>query len=297
MHSLPYRLGFKLALGWRGDCEDGRLPRVADLYGLLAGAGFDYFEFGVGTGLDPQEGRILAAEVDACRAAGLAVALHPYLGSGAGPACFEEAPEAAQVLDAALTAAEATAAATGQDVPVVFHPAECAYDASEPDVPALRARLLQASQAFVQEADRQSRRRSGVVPVIEHQLPPVPGETVIRIGDTSRELMAVASGTELGLCWDTGHYLLSVERHGQPLRPAGEFVRRVTHVHLHDVVDGIDHCVFTRFSAGPRRLLQLLLDQGFSGRVTLEYSGAAIMATGSFEPVLAASLEALAAQP
>jgi sugar phosphate isomerase/epimerase len=136
---------------------------------------------------------------------------------------------------------------------------------------------------------------AGVRPVIEHQLAAKPGERIIRIGDTYEELLRLVDGLDVGVCWDTGHYLLAVDRHGQAERPPAEFVRRVEHVHLHAVVGGVDHCVIEPGSRGLPAYLRMLAREGFSGSLTLEYSAAAILAGGSYEAAVDRSLGALEA--
>jgi sugar phosphate isomerase/epimerase len=116
----------------------------------------------------------------------------------------------------------------------------------------------------------------------------------MRIGDTCDELLAALSGCDLGICWDTGHYMLSVERYGLREQPSDEFLGRVRAVHLHDVVDGKDHRPISPRSGRVRRFLEMLRGQGFGGTVTLEYDLDAFAAGGGVERVLTASLETLA---
>jgi sugar phosphate isomerase/epimerase len=182
-------------------------------------------------------------------------------------------------------------------VRVVLHPAELPYGDGAADLPALRRGLLERSRGFFAAAvERLAGSPSGVRVVVEHQVPPAPREAVIRIGDTYAELLEVVAAVDLGLCWDTGHYLLSVQRRGQDPLPPDAFLRRVELVHLHDVTSAQwDHQVIRRGSEPLRRYVQLLCQAGFSGGVTLEYSAEAIRSAGSFERVIADSLDALSA--
>lgn len=294
---FPFALGFKLVLGWREQQGQGQLPAPkGDLYEALRSSGFDYFEFSVGPCQAPAEVALLMREAAACRGAGLFIALHPYLGLPHNPAFFGERPEPLAALESVLAAA-GSAGQPGRPVRVVLHPAELSYGDGAADLPALRRGLLERSRGFFAAAvERLAGSPSGVRVVVEHQVPPAPREAVIRIGDTYAELLEVVAAVDLGLCWDTGHYLLSVQRRGQDPLPPDAFLRRVELVHLHDVTSAQwDHQVIRRGSAPLRRYVQLLCQAGFNGGVTLEYSAEAIRSAGSFERVIADSLDALSA--
>ena len=293
MHGVPLSLGFKLVLGWRGQVQQGALPEPApDLYGFLSAAGFAYLEFGTGSCRDPAERALLRREADACAEAGLGVALHPYLWGAENPACYGRSPHVPAALDAMLAAAQEVASVTGRPARLVIHPAAQSYDPSSTSPAELRRTLLERSRHFLQALREQARARCpDVRPAAEHQVPPAPGECVIRIGDTAQELLDVASG--LGICWDTGHYLLSVERHGQSAVPSGEMLRRTEAVHLHDVVDGRDHRLISAESTRLRDYLQMLRAVGFGGGITLEYSVDAIRRAGGIERAASDSVRVL----
>ncbi|MHC4591542.1 MAG: TIM barrel protein [Planctomycetota bacterium] len=284
-------MGFKLQLGW---CEQGsgRLPRVdADLYALLRGHGLVYVEFGVGTCADESELALLRREAAACAEAGLGVSLHPYLPGAYNPACFGETDQSRAVIDSVLGAGSVAAGITGRSGHLNLHPAELQHDVLE--AAPLRQDLMARSKGFFAALEERACGHPLVRPVVEHQVPPGAGEPTIRIGDTCAELLEVVADVDLGLCWDMGHYLASVERYGQPEPPLDEFVRRVEAVHLHDLVAGQDHQPISPASARLRDCVRTLLAAGFSGGVTLEYSAAAIAGAGGFEPVIADSVRVL----
>jgi sugar phosphate isomerase/epimerase len=292
--NLSCSLGFKLALGWREQQQEGELPPYdGDLFPFLLRSGLDYLEFSVGACRDQREISLLRQEASACASAGLGVSFHPYLGPPHNPALFGEGPQPLAALDAVLAAASMASEVTGGLTRLVVHPAEMSHGSAHADPAALRRTLIARSQAFFAAAEERLARLPQVRVVVEHQVPPAPGETVIRIGDTYAELLEAVRGTSLGLCWDTGHYLLSVRRHGQSATPPDEFLRRVEAVHLHDVVEGNDHQVISRRSSRLRDYVHILVARGFSGGITLEYSAHAIRAAGSFERVVADSLSAL----
>lgn len=297
MNDLPFSLGFKLSLGWREQQMRGQLPPAkGEVYDLLRRRGFDYFEFGVGACKEQDEVLLIHREAAACAECGLGIALHPYLAGPDNPAVFGETAESAGALESVLAAASTAGSISGGPVALVLHPAEWRYEPDTEDLAAARRRLLTRSQDFFAAlAECAVALHPQAQPVVEHQVPPAPGERVLRIGDTYAELLEVVAGTDLGICWDTGHYLLSVERHGQAERPPVEFLRRVEVVHLHDVVAGRDHSLISLQSDRLRDYVQMLLGSGFRGNVTLEYSGEAIRSGGSFERVIAESVEVLKA--
>ncbi len=290
-------LDFKLPLDWREQQGLGVLPRFdGDLYAFLREAGFGYLEFGMGACVDEGESALLRREAALCREGGLGVALHPYLRGAHNPASFGESPEALSVVESVLGAASAVAAICGVRVPVVLHPAESSYEGDEQHAAAFRGELLRRSRLFFAEMERRARTaHASVEPVAEHQVPPAPGESVMRIGDTYRELLEVVGVGGLGICWDTGHYLLSVERHGQSERPSDDFLRLVRRVHLHDVVDGQDHRVVSAGSHRLRDYMRLLQERGFASGTTLEYSAGAIRSAGGLKRAIEKSVAAIAA--
>ncbi|MFW6189715.1 MAG: sugar phosphate isomerase/epimerase family protein [Planctomycetota bacterium] len=295
MAPIPWHLGLSLPLGWRRQRAQGSLPGMeGDPYEFLAGLGFGYVEFGVGPFAEPSERELLNAEAPRCRQAGLRVALHPYLGGDHNCAHYGESAAAAEALESILAAASDAAERTGEAVTVNLHPAEAQYDPAQMEPAAFRRRLLERSRAFFREIEcRLEHSHPQVRVVVEHQVPPGPDENIIRIGDTFPELLRVVERASLPLCWDTGHYLLAVERHGQAAEPPLEFIERVAHVHLHDVVEGRDHRPVTPDSKWPRRYLRMLRRCGFRGGVTLEYAAEAIRQGGGPEPVLRRSVGVL----
>ncbi len=289
--------GFKLSLDWRDQEARGPLPPFqGNLYEFLRRRGFRHFEFGVGACTDRAETGLLQREAAACRAQGLTVCLHPYLSGAQNPAAFGRSGQVSTAMAAILEAAGHVAAICDAPVAVVLHPAESSFDRRGADTADLRRRLFERSQLFLAELERRAAQSGGAIrAVVEHQVPPAPGEDVIRIGDTYAELLDVVSRTGLGLCWDTGHYLLSVRRHGQAERPSEEFLRRVVHVHLHDVIEGEDHRIIAADSARVGRYVGMLCERGFAGGVTLEYSPRAIWSAGGIARAIDRSVEALSA--
>lgn len=294
MSTHKVQIGCKLPLGWQSAVDWPDLARRADLLPHLAEMGFDYVEFGVGSLHSADERGLLQEQVEACGGAALGMALHPYLGGQAKIARFERGPECRRSLNRLLEAADRAAEEVPGTVTLVFHPAEDDYDPATQCAPEVRSELLRLSRLFARELeDRITPLGRGVVAALEHQVPPAPEENLLRTGDTAQELLRVVEGTDLPICWDTGHYLLSMDRHGQPARPPKEFLRRVTHVHLHDVIEGRDHRAISEDSHHVRRWIDDLLRRGFDGRLTLEYEPDAVWEGGGVDRVAAESLRLL----
>lgn len=286
-NAFPQPLGLKVPLAWREDQARGKLPALSgDVYSFLRGCGFGFVEFAAASCADQGEAALLRREAAACRQAGLSVALHPYLWGSCNPAHFGQRPECAEALQAVLRAASTAAELCAAPVTVILHPAEARCEPAGAAPSALRAELLERSRLFFAEAERRlAASHPGVLVTAEHQLPSQADEPVIRIGDTCAELLDSVAGTALGLCWDTGHYWLGVERYGQPEPPPAEFLERVRHVHLHDVVGGADHRVVGPQSARVRGYVETLQRNAFTGTITLEYALDAIQAAGGIEKV------------
>jgi sugar phosphate isomerase/epimerase len=296
---LPFSLGLKLPLGWRDAVARGVLPAVSsDPYGLLATLGFGHVEFGTALALGQEESptALVRAESAECCARGLAVALHlgPTGGEELAAAWFRGPglPETAARTVARVAAAAAEA--SGGPVPVVMHPAQLALPPEAGSEESARARLAAASGAFFALAAGHAGCSGAEVRVVaEHQLPPDPGEPLLRVGDRPGELVELADAGGVGICWDTGHWLLAAARYGGALTPGADYLRRVAHVHLHDVVEGRDHRPVARGSGVLREFVGLLVERRFSGGVTLEYAPDVFMGGADIRALLQGSVEAL----
>jgi sugar phosphate isomerase/epimerase len=297
MHDLPFALGLKTRLDWRSQPADSRLPCLSGaLESALTDRGYAFLELAVDHCRDAGEAGRIRREAEQCGDAGLAVFLHPYLAGAANAAFWNVTPEPAATADAILAAASGCRAATGRECRVVLHPATRAHNSMPRGVRAERAGLVERSRAFFAHlADNASADHPGVRIEVEHQLATRADEAIIRTGDTWREVLRVVDGLDVGVCLDTGHYILAVERHGQEAMPPGDFLRRVEHVHIHAVVEGVDHCLITPDSPMVADLMRGLLAEGFRGTVTLEYSWDALLSAGSVEAVLDQSRDVLSA--
>lgn len=110
----------------------------------------------------------------------------------------------------------------------------------------------------------------------EHQLPPAPSESTIRIGDSFDELLTLRAATpheRFHLCWDMGHSAMRNAFYDAALYPPHEFVRLVRHVHIHDVNfdQPIDHRPIGSAGSPLQDFVQSLLQAGYTGGFTMEY--------------------------
>lgn len=113
-------------------------------------------------------------------------------------------------------------------------------------------------------------------------LPPKPD--LVKIGSNRDEVRAIVAGIDspqLGICWDMGHDVLA----GVTALPEKVFLRRVIHVHAHDINDeGVDHfpLIFGRVPCA--RWLRALAATGYERCVTLEVSGRRTGIAGGKDP-------------
>ena len=228
---------------------------------------------------------------------GLAVYVHPYTHGPANPSeCAEDnggTPHAAfrQVADAVAQLAERA----GGPVVLTYHAAEhpgespaegphqagnrgaassagATYQGETRPAESWRQTLLERSVRFFDLGFRYCEKLDcGILLVSETQLPPSVGSPRIRIGDRPEEVLRTLGGRSYGACWDSGHYLLSVERVGVAPDPGDDFVRVVTHMHIHDVVDSVDHRPLTPGSRNVARYVKRAVDAGGVNSITLEY--------------------------
>ena len=217
-------------------------------------------------------------------AAGLWCSIHPYLNFALAPEIFTAA--AGPGLRDILRMADAAAALTGHDVPLVLHGghANCGHHDTPPE--AARA----CARSFFCWLDAETRAAFPRVRVVCETAMPWPPKDAprLRLGDTYAECLSLVEGTALGICWDMGHSYQSVQYGRNPALPPPEFLRRVTHVHAHDVTptDGgwADHRALGSVIAPWRDYLRVLGAAGFAGSILFELD---ITSFGGFDGAVA----------
>jgi sugar phosphate isomerase/epimerase len=202
--------------------------------------------------------------------AGLWVSVHPYLWQ-LGPEAFTEATHAAglrQTLDLAAEISQIT----GHDVPLIFHAGHVHMEPHQ----APYADALRRARDFFAWAVRETQRRPRVRVMSETQLPVRPPEPRrARLADTWAECMRSVEDVPLGICWDFGHTFLGSRYGKHAAFPPPEFLRKVGHVHAHDVIQGAgaaleDHQPLGSGLAPWRENLRRLAAVGYSGGILLE---------------------------
>lgn len=118
--------------------------------------------------------------------------------------------------------------------------------------------------AWVMEQTRHSR-------VMLEILPPKPG--YVRLSETYEQvanLVREFNHPRLNICWDFGHTVLQ----GYTGAPPDDFLRRVRHVHIHDINDAReDHFPLIFGNVPWQDDLRALMRVGFDGAVVMEING------------------------
>ncbi|MDY7040928.1 MAG: sugar phosphate isomerase/epimerase family protein [Chloroflexota bacterium] len=119
---------------------------------------------------------------------------------------------------------------------------------------------------------------------------------LVKIGTTHQDLMDIVEAVrtpDVGICWDLGHDVLL----GATSPPVEPVLRRIVHVHVHDIdVEGMDHYPLVYGRVPYRSWLRPLAEDGFGGCITLEVSGYRVghEGIGRVRAMLVVSLQRLA---
>ena len=218
--------------------------------------------------------------------AGMAVVPHPYTEGPANPAsCVDrDATEPARSLLRVFETAAEFSRDVGLPVTVTYHAAKAAGE----DAPE-REELIERSARFFELANDLLADVKGPVSVVnESQLPADRDGDAIRIGDVPNEIVETSwDFPRVGVCWDTGHYRLATQRLGAPDHPPDKFIRKVTHMHLHDVIDGTDHEPPSENLDRLSEEIELAVESGKLSSLTLEYDyGKAVADANDADAVL-----------
>ena len=123
-----------------------------------------------------------------------------------------------------------------------------------------------------------------------------PNPHLVKIGVTRDEVLRIVGQIghhRLGICWDMGHQVLA----GDLIVPGVEWLRRVSHVHVHDVGEnGKDHYPLLYGRVPYAAWLPALVQAGFTGVATLEIKGGQLthLALEQIMQVLASSVAQVA---
>jgi sugar phosphate isomerase/epimerase len=203
--------------------------------------------------------------------AGLWASVHPYYGDDLAPEIFQ-AEKAGPGLRRLFEAVQTIGDITGHAVPVVFHGghANCPPHHVPLDEALARARDY---FAWADLTVRQSFPRGQVLCETAFPFPDAEWPRT-RLGDNYADCLILVHGSGARTCWDFGHMYFAAHFGRTPWTPPPEFLRRVGHVHCHDVIrsaDGLhDHQPPGTGIAPWRENLKLLAGAGFTGGVLFE---------------------------
>lgn len=245
-----------------------RIAAVGEPFDAFEAAELDYVELALTNELD-LDSAALQADIDDLHQRGLLVNMHPYYHCR-GFGTDAEHPSLRPNLEAALHIAQETAQHEGRPITLNFHAAAGGTDRFT------RAQYLAQSIAFfdwlMEVADTLD-----VFITAEHQLPPKPNSSYVRIGDSFTELMRLKTDIpheKFHICWDMGHSTMKTAHYGDDPHPPAEFLPLVRHVHIHDVdMDKPDdHRLIGSGGALLTDHVHALLDAGYDGAFTMEYA-------------------------
>lgn len=287
-------IGTKLERDYKDRAETREAFGGEEPLAVIRELGMEFVEWPLSPEFDEDEVWPL---VEACHAHGLRANLHPYLRDLVDTANFEdcEGNECRAILRRYLAFAHRVSEAQGHTCVVNLHPPCSRYAVAEIPNSHRRRILVLRSRYFHEWLDALLEREGWDVTVTaEVQLAADPGEDFVRLGDHYRELMYCLSGIRrIGACWDMGHSTINHTRYRDemyPLEPEDEFVKRVRHVHLHDVHEGEkweDHHPLSDGAVPYRRHLARLREAGYAGDINLELPLRNILRYGPYREVLA----------
>ena len=281
-----------MLLGMKLDHEYAKRPDYAELFSGMDEPLAQIRDLGMGFVEFPMQEDFAEADyhrlVEANVAAGLLTDFHPYLTGEHNPGAFEDVEGNAcrTLVTRTLEVADWTSRAQGAACVLVFHGASSYVTQELPIADESREFYQRRTMDFFKWIERTvSERGLEVLVVSEFQLPG--NEPFFRIGENFEELMLCVEGTEIPLCWDTGHAYLGTLRRGLPEHPSPEFIDRVRHVHLHDVKDNRDHQPIPRGVIPYADYVRSLRDAGYDGHINFELTAEGILSAGDFVSVMA----------
>jgi sugar phosphate isomerase/epimerase len=278
-------IGLKLDIGFSENEEYERLYGRRDVLSYLRALGVEAVETPVGPDTDMDE---LREHITRCIGAGMKVSLHPYSeGTDCNPAFFQaEAGNSCRGMHERFFAM-AEEATRLQAYPTIVNIHGAAGTTAES-----RPQLVDKSVAFFTWAGDWCRRNAPHVTVTaELQISPSRRESRVRIGDNYDELLTVAERSGAIACWDLGHAWRNMHRYGGDLYPPAALLKRIGHVHCHDVNDD-DHQPLIYGTVPWRDFMRLLMGNGYDGRIILEVPPSGFIDAGGIE-TLTTSVSAL----
>lgn len=278
-------IGLKLDIGFSQNENYQRLYGGRDVVPFLRQQGVELVETPVGPETQPDR---LREHVARCVDAGLQLTLHPYTeGSIFNLAYFTDGDDNPCRLLHERFFSLAAEVAQRQQAPTLLNIHGAAGTATDP-----RDHLVDRSIAFFTWArDWCGRNAPQVSVTVELQIRPDPDEPRQRIGDRYDELLEIATQSDVRVCWDFGHGYWNAHNYGSPIEPPEALLRRIGHVHCHDVKKD-DHQPLVYNVVPWRDFIRRLIDHGFDDRIILEVPPDAFLDAGGIDSVTT-SLQAL----
>jgi len=236
---------------------------------------------------------------------GLPMTVHPYLNGPLNLARFEDAAHNASraTLQRFLRLTARFAEEQHAPCSLVLHPGQRALRKTQ-SRKELHTEIMARNQTAFRWLARTVRANGYPVRVFSETVQRKPDRPqAVHGGGTFEDVLASVAGTELGVCWDTGHTYLASQDFGEPLFPPDAFLKRVGHVHLHDVRNpeqfrncGLltpDHQPLVWDNVPLAENLRLLKQAGFDGDINLELKPNAVLLLGDFVTVARESVARL----
>lgn len=108
--------------------------------------------------------------------------------------------------------------------------------------------------------------------------------SVIRIADNYEELLHIQAKSGVDLCFDMGHAYKNYLKETDDMRPPAELVKRVKHIHCHDMVGNRDHFPLLQYGGIPwSGYTELFVDNNFDRTIIIEVSPENILEAGGRE--------------
>jgi sugar phosphate isomerase/epimerase len=277
-------IGVKLDIGFQRDESCRKLFGNRNVLAYIPKLGVRAVETAVDLDTDFAA---LATHIRLCTKAGVRVSLHPYTeGTVCNPAHFSKLdPYCRQFHTRVFITAEEAAVRQGRKAVVNIHGAAGVVGSDR------RALVEDSVRFFKWSREWCAENAPHVAVVVELQFRPHANETIQRIGDNYEELIEITQRAGVGACLDLGHAYMNASRFGSPLEPPAELLKRVGHVHCHDV-DHIDHRPLVHGRVPYEKLLLMAIEHGFDGTVVLEVPSENYVESGGFN-TLVQSIEKL----
>ncbi|MBN1676551.1 MAG: sugar phosphate isomerase/epimerase [Kiritimatiellae bacterium] len=280
-------IGLKLVTpanpGLGPDCLDMGGPAPLTVVREL---GMQFVEYGIKTDWNPDA---LRQRVRHALDSGLRVHFHPYTdGEVIG---FERPDKACRaIMTDMLEFCARAAREQGAPAAMVLHGGRVRLWQLAESEKRPRADYVAETRRYLSWLTKTVRDREFDVEIMLETNVPSPKPDLLLVGDSYDEALETAEGLEVGICWDMGHMFTGVVQNRLPRFPDARFLRRVRHVHLHEVVNHADHYPPIYGTLPIEQYVADLKRAGFDRDITLELDFDKLRAAGEVRDVLTRSV-------